>query len=81
MESIFIGIIAVIVLYILLRLISVSAKTILKLVWNSIVGLIFLAIFNAVGNSFGLYLEMNLINSLVAGFLGIPGIILLLLFK
>lgn len=81
MESIFIGIIAVIVLYILLRLISVSAKTILKLVWNSIVGLIFLAIFNAVGNNFGLYLEMNLINSLVAGFLGIPGIILLLLFK
>lgn len=81
MESIFIGIIAVVVLYILLRLISVSAKTILKLVWNSIVGLIFLAIFNAIGSGFGLYLEMNLINSLIAGFLGIPGIILLLLFK
>lgn len=75
------GIIAIIVLWIILKLLSVSTKTLMTLLWNGIAGLVLLFVFNLVGSIFGLQVEVNALNSIVAGIFGIPGIIVLLLLQ
>lgn len=75
------GIIAIIVLWGILKLLSVSTKTLMTLLWNGIVGLVLLFVFNLVGGIFGLQVEVNALNSIVAGIFGIPGIIVLLLLQ
>ncbi|MDO4778559.1 MAG: pro-sigmaK processing inhibitor BofA family protein [Tissierellia bacterium] len=76
-----IGIFGLMLLYIILKVLKVSAKIIFKLLVNGVMGLFLLFVFNLVGGAFNIYIEMNSVNSLVAGFFGIPGIILLLLFN
>lgn len=76
-----IGLLAVFALYIVLKLLAVSVPTIMKLVWNGVVGLVILFLFNLIGGNFGLALEMNVLNSLIAGVFGVPGIIILLLLQ
>lgn len=75
------GIIAIIVLWVILKLLSVSTKTLMTLLWNGIAGLVLLFVFNLVGSIFGLQVEVNALNSIVAGIFGIPGIIVLLLLQ
>ncbi len=79
--SIITGILAIIVLWGILKLLSVSTKTLMTLLWNGIVGLVLLFVFNLVGGIFGLQIEVNALNSIVAGIFGIPGIILLLILQ
>lgn len=38
------------------------------------IGAIFLFFLNAVGNQFGIFVPINLITSVVSGFLGLPGV-------
>ena len=73
------GLLGILLLVGLLKILSVSVKVISKLVVNSISGVILLLIFNLVGSIFSTSLEINFVNSLVAGFFGIPGVIILLL--
>ncbi len=73
------GLLGILLLVGLLKILSVSVKVISKLVVNSISGIILLLIFNLVGSIFSTSLEINFVNSLVAGFFGIPGVIILLL--
>lgn len=68
----------VLLLYVVARLLVVPLKFILRLLINAGVGLLLLAVFNLIGEFFDLYLPINPITALVAGFLGIPGIVLLL---
>ena len=75
------GILAIIILWGILKLLSVSTRTLLTLLWNGIVGLIILFIFNLVGGIFGLQVEVTALNSIVAGIFGVPGIIVLLLLQ
>ena len=75
------GMIAIIVLWVILKLLSVSTKTLMTLLWNGIAGLVLLFVFNLVGSIFGLQVEVNALNSIVAGIFGIPGIIVLLLLQ
>ncbi|MGF0039387.1 pro-sigmaK processing inhibitor BofA family protein [Peptoniphilaceae bacterium SGI.131] len=79
--TIIFGILGVFVLFLLLKLLALSTAIILKLVVNGILGLVLLYVFNFVGGAFGLTLEINTINALVAGFFGVPGIVVLLLLK
>lgn len=79
--SIMFGLLGIVILFVVLKLLALSAAIILKLVVNGILGLILLYVFNLVGGIFGLGLEVTTINALVAGFFGIPGIIVLLLLK
>lgn len=81
MPGIVIGIVAIVALYLILKLLRVSAGMIMKFVWNGVIGLVLLFIFNSIGSIIGLSLEVNVINALIAGVFGIPGIILLLLVK
>ena len=57
----------------------VPIKIILKLILNSILGVILLYIINMVGAIWGLHIGINFVTVLIVGILGIPGAILLLI--
>lgn len=65
----------------LAKLLGKSLKFILKLLLNSLGGLMILSIFNFFGGFLGLYIDLSFINALIAGVLGMPGVILLLLIQ
>lgn len=65
----------------LLFLIIKLLKWPLKILINGILGIILLYIVNIVGSYIGFVLPVNAISALIAGFLGIPGIIFLVLFQ
>lgn len=65
----------------LLFLIIKLLKWPLKILINGILGIILLYIANIVGSYIGFVLPINAISALIAGFLGIPGIIFLILFQ
>ena len=65
----------------LLSLIIKLLKWPLKILINGILGIILLYIANIVGSYIGFVLPVNAISALIAGFLGIPGIIFLVLFQ
>lgn len=71
------GLAALVILLIVVNIFSLS----LKLLWNGVVGMILLWLFNLVGGIVGLHLEIGAVPALVAGFFGIPGVILLLLYQ
>ena len=65
----------------LLFLIIKLLKWPLKILINGILGIILLYIANIVGSYIGFVLPVNAISALIAGFLGIPGIIFIVLFQ
>ena len=56
-------------------------KLIWKLVFNVIIGGILLYIINIVGAAFNISIAINWVSALVAGLLGVPGVILLLILQ
>ncbi|NMA58854.1 pro-sigmaK processing inhibitor BofA family protein [Clostridium cochlearium] len=68
-------------LYIIGLLLVIPIKIIGKLIVNGILGGILLLIFNLIGGIFGLNLIINPVTAIVVGFLGIPGVILLLILQ
>ena len=66
-------------LYIIGLLLVIPIKIILKLIVNGILGGILLLLFNLVGGLIGLSIVINPITAIIVGFLGIPGVILLLI--
>jgi len=53
----------------------------LRLVMNTIVGFITLFILNFIGQFFGITLGINLLNAVIVGILGLPGVGLLLILQ
>lgn len=80
MEIIY-GIVAIFVLFLLLKLLSIPFMIIKWLIVNGVAGIILLFIVNLLGSTIGLHIEPNFVNTIVAGVFGIPGIIVLLLIK
>ena len=68
-------------LFVLLYLIIKLLKWPIKLLINGIVGVILLYVANFIGEYFNFYITINPITALIAGFLGIPGVIFLVIFK
>jgi len=66
-----------VILYFLARLMLIPLRVIARLLINGIIGGLLLATFNLAGSYFGLYLAINPITVLVAGLLGVPGVLLL----
>ncbi len=62
------------------RTLLIPAKILFKVLLNSLLGGIVLIVLNFVGMHFGVFIPVNVINSVAVGILGIPGVILLLLF-
>lgn len=77
--EILVGLVAIVVLYFLMKLLSFPIKAITGLVVNGVIGLLILLVINLVGSTIGLELDVNIISALVAGFFGIPGVLVLIL--
>lgn len=71
----------ILICYVTLRLFSAPIRLALKLLMNAGLGFITLFIFNFFGDFAGLHIGVNFVTALVTGFLGIPGVILLLLLE
>lgn len=69
------------VLWLLFKLIAFPIKILWKLLINAIVGAVILLIFNLLGGIIGVTLAITPLNALVAGILGVPGVIILLIVK
>ncbi len=67
-----------VILYFLARLLFIPLRVIARLIINGIIGGVMLAVFNLIGGYFGLYLAINPVTVLVAGLMGIPGVVLLI---
>ena len=77
----FIGfLIGLLVLFLLVKIFAWPIKILLKLIVNGILGGILLWLVNLVGGGFGLYIGINIVTALIAGILGIPGVLFLIIF-
>ncbi len=74
-----IGIIAVIaVLFVFTQLLVKPIKWAVKILINSGIGLLLLVMVNYFGQAINFSLPINLVTVLIAGFLGVPGILLMI---
>ncbi len=73
MEIIGSFIVGLVVLYILLRVLSMPFRIVWKLITNSIVGAVMLWFVNL----FGLGIEITFFKALIAGVFGIPGVLVI----
>ena len=71
--------IALIVMYIILKILSLPFKIIVKLLINGFVGGVVIWIINLIGANFGFMITLNWISALIAGILGIPGVVILVI--
>lgn len=69
----FIG--AVVVLFLILKLLALPMKLIIKLVVNGVIGGIIIWLINLVGASFGFTITLNWFTAILVGIFGIPGAI------
>lgn len=71
----------VFLVYLVSRILIKPLQLVFKLVVNSLFGLLLLWGFNFIGSFLGLLIPINLVTVLMAGFLGIPGLILLIIMQ
>ena len=69
----------VIAMIIVVRLLAWPLKKILKLILNIVIGLCLILLVNVFGASIGLTIPFNFVTALVAGILGVPGVIVLII--
>lgn len=68
-------------LYILAMLLVVPLKWIGKLIISSVIGFVVLLVLNFIGQAlFGFSIALNPLNALIVGVLGVPGLVLLVIF-
>lgn len=70
-----------VLLYFIGWILIIPIKLICKLIVNGIIGGILLIIVNLIGEFVNFSIGLNPINAIVVGFLGIPGVLLLIVFK
>jgi inhibitor of the pro-sigma K processing machinery len=80
-QQVIIGVFALIMLIAVIKLFSAPLRWVLKLVFNTLLGFLGLFLFNLTGVYTGVTLGLNLINAVVIGIFGLPGLALLLFIK
>lgn len=70
-----------VILYLVAQVFMKPIKLLWKLLFNSAVGLVLLLVVNYIAGYFDFSLPINIITVLIAGFLGLPGIFLLVCFQ
>ncbi|HZK87473.1 MAG TPA: pro-sigmaK processing inhibitor BofA family protein [Syntrophomonas sp.] len=75
------GLFLLVIIFIIAQIITKPIKLVWKLVINSIIGLVLLMLTNYIGAYFNFSLPLNILTVLISGFLGIPGILLLICFQ
>lgn len=78
---VFLIVIGSLLLSLVFRILRTPIKWAFKLLLNALIGFIALFLLNFIGEPIGLSLGVNWFNAIVTGLLGIPGVVLLLLFK
>lgn len=73
--------IAIICLFLVVKIFSWPLKILIKLLANAVLGVILLLLVNFFGTYFNFSIGINWITALIAGFFGIPGVIFLIIFK
>ena len=63
------------------RIISAPLRLAIKLLVNAASGLIALWLVNLLSGITGIYLGLNIVNALIVGIFGLPGLVLLILLK
>lgn len=81
MQTAIFFVIAVLFLLIIGKVFAWPLKMLMKLVLNAIAGGILLLLINFVGGPFGISIGINAVTALIAGLLGIPGVIFLIIFN
>ncbi len=64
------------IIFLLAKLFTLSGKILVKLIINSVCGLIILFAVNLIGGYFGVHIPVNFITGVGVGTLGVPGLIL-----
>lgn len=73
--------IGLVLLYVVGWLLLVPLKILWRFILNAIIGGIVLWLLNLIGGFIGIFIGINPITALIVGFLGVPGIILILLLQ
>ena len=81
LSSVLMFILAALVIFVLIKILSAPIRLIFKLLINAAVGFVLLFLVNLIGSHFGFSLEMNLVNALITGIFGIPGVIVLIFIR
>ena len=68
----------VLAVIVVLRVLARPIRFIFKMLINTALGFVLLWLINSVGAGIGISLDLSLLNALVVGVLGIPGVLLLL---
>jgi len=74
-------ILAILILYLVVKFFKWPFKILWKLMVNGVLGVVLLVLVNFVGNSFGISIGINVVTALIAGFFGVPGVIFLIIFS
>ena len=72
---------AALLLYLFIRIIRLPLKWMVKAALHAAVGFVALFVLNFIGSWVDIELEMNLVNCLITGIFGVPGVIILLVIK
>lgn len=76
-EMVIYALVGLALLYLIIKLL----KWPIKLLINGIIGIVLLYVANFIGEYLNFYITINPITALIAGFLGIPGVIFLVIFQ
>lgn len=81
LSMIFMAVIAISVLIFIIRIFTKPIRFIFKLLLNTLFGFIILFVVNFLGAFVGFGISMTALNALIVGFLGVPGVLLVILFS
>ncbi|HHU32420.1 MAG: pro-sigmaK processing inhibitor BofA family protein [Zhaonellaceae bacterium] len=79
LQLIFAGLFLVFLIYLVGKIVVKPFRLVFKILFNSIFGLLLLWGYNFIGNFIGIVIPINYLTVLISGFLGIPGLILLII--
>ena len=81
MENFAVLLISVFLVFGLLRLIALPIRWGVKILLNSACGFVCLFLLNSISGFTGVYFPINYVTAVIAGFLGLPGIVVLALIQ
>lgn len=81
MEVVLYFLIAIVGMVIIVKFFSWPLKILGKLILNGALGVLLLLLVNFVGDYVGVSIAINAVTALIAGFLGVPGVIFLIIFN
>ena len=71
--------VGIIFIFVLGRMLLAPAKVVVKLIANTLLGGLVLFAINYIGGMFNFHMAFNIVTTLIVGFLGLPGIGLILM--